>query len=762
MKRKARLFAIISTALLSASLMLASPMAALAGTTAQKDNATAATSVALTLNGRAVDTKSPPIVADGAVFLPLRDTAGLLGTNVSWNAGTGIVTMNYPKLTIKLTYGSSTATINGKETTLEAPLQLMGGVMYVPLRFFSEAIGVAVSWDQATRTAKLTQTDRLIRAGIGTEWWLDAASGELYAAKDDQSPAIEIGRVDADLQGDVTLDLNGSSSMKNGVVTIVDAYRSPSARHVAYEVLIQDGKVIAQQKAVFEHRYDRSLTLIPLSDGKGGWIYRRALTDGRKVTLYDDEGRQVDSYDLPKLAGADGVYALSYVGSDFLIVRPDRTGLLTLIDKKDGSVTALANKLLSGKDLDYALHNAVPYPGDELIPIADMSHGQLDFFYKDPLAGANEDYERLTYWRPSYAAERAALPKPPTVAELAAGCSPEKLEQVYVQDADQIYIPLNGDNPADRDKIGTVCGILKKFADRGTREDVPKVPNDQFFHGMDIELKDGRSATLYMSSVDKLVFGATGGKDSLVLNDAAAYRDFQALKVMPYVKGSPNPARFGDLLHLEGNTGDGTKSGKLVVYWWQTTDTSSTPRLKVYEGATNFGSYDVRFSMPLYGTTDDGRKLPLAPGKGYLTIAANSSQPYYPFELLPARNAFLSVNGVPATDAALVPVMSGGHAYLPLRAIASLTGKSVAWDASTRSVLVRTPASAVKGAPGKAAQLWIDGKPAATELKPIILGGTAYVPVRAITAAFGLPVAWNAVVRGVDVTIPAGAVEADA
>ncbi|WP_314589209.1 stalk domain-containing protein [Paenibacillus terrigena] len=47
----------------------------------------------------------------------------------------------------------------------------------------------------------------------------------------------------------------------------------------------------------------------------------------------------------------------------------------------------------------------------------------------------------------------------------------------------------------------------------------------------------------------------------------------------------------------------------------------------------------------------------------------------------------------------------------------------------------------------------MDGRKAAADLQPIIHNGRAYVPIRAVTAAFGLPVVWDAGTRGVNVTV---------
>ncbi|WP_338113020.1 copper amine oxidase N-terminal domain-containing protein [Paenibacillus artemisiicola] len=669
---------------------------------------------------------------------------------VYWNAADQSVTMQAPERKARLAFGSTTATVNGREVALSAPLRRAGGQVFAPLRFFAEAFGVAVAWDEAGKTAALTQAKPFVKAYDGGTLWLNRGTGDLYWAKDEQSPVLGIGRVDADFQGELTIRSSGFSGGQ-AVITIVDKYGGPPAHYDAYEAFIRDRTVFAQKKASYDRRFDHNVTVLPVEDGAGGWLFRTVLTDGRTATVYDETGKIAEEYDLTKLAGAEDSYSLLSIGGDYLLVRPNRTGLLTLIDLKDRSVTALAGKLLTGKDLDYALHNQVPYPGDELSFAADMGHGQLDFFYDSPLGGPYA-HDRLSYFRPSYAEEQAALPKPRTVREQAAGCAPETVKAVDMQDADQLYLPLIGADPDDRAAIAKVCGMLKKFASNGVREDIPKVPDDQFFHGMSIVFAGGDGAILYETQGPMLVYGGTGGKNSLVLRDGAAVHDFEALKKLPYMDIAPNPLRFGQSAHLRGDDGDTAKNGKLAVHWTPMTGAAGSGSLTVYEGTTTYGRYDVSFPMPAYGKAEDGTLRPIAPGKGYFSLVPyTGGAPFYA-EVQPAESAFLSVNGVPAADPALMPFASEGRVYVPVRAVASLSGQPVQWDPATRAVLIRTKPSEAKRGAGM--RLWIDGKPAAAELQPVLRGGTAYVPVRAVTAAFGLPVAWNADSRSVNVTVP--------
>jgi hypothetical protein len=631
MQRKLRVLSLLSTAVLSTAIALHVPVSAsAAGTTVVQ--APASNDIKLTLNGKEYKPKVAPFMERGTMYLPIRDIGELLGTLVSWNAAAKTVSMNYPNLTIKLSYGSMTATVNGKSVALTAPLRSVDGRIFVPLRFFSEAVGVAVDWEDSIKTVSMMKSDDFFKENPWDTVWLNRKTGDLFMARNDQSPAVLIGKLNARIQGDVTIRAGGIHS-GDTVLTIVDNYGESHSQFDAYGLLIHDKKIVNQKKASYNQRYEQNVYYTQVYH-PNGWLQYTVLTDGRYVTLHNESGQAAKEYNLPNLVGKDDSYAVLALGEDYLIVRPNQTGLLTLIDLKDNSVAVLTDKLLAGADLAYAYSNVVPYHGDELKFAADMGYGQVDFYNDSPLDGKDGNYERLTYIRPSYDDEREAMPKNRSIEALAAACSREAVTSVYMQDGDMLYIPLNGANEDDLESINKVCGILKKFASNGVLETVPKVPDDTFWHGMNIHFVEGDYASMYVAAGNKLVYGSTGGKDSLVLNDSQAVRDFEALKIVPSLAITPNPAHFGDMIHLKGNNGDSKASSELLVYWMPVVSTGNDPKLMIYEGTLSYGRYDVQFAMPAYGVAPDGTRKPIQPGKCYIYVSSSNGGPPYELELL--------------------------------------------------------------------------------------------------------------------------------
>ncbi|CAH1203747.1 hypothetical protein PAECIP111893_02056 [Paenibacillus plantiphilus] len=748
MFHRSRLFTFATTAALAVTLYCSISASTPSAVNAAANNA-ATEGIKVTLNGNEFIPKSLPFVKNGAMYLPVRDMGELLGTLVSWNASAKSVTMNYPKLTVKLSYGSTNATVNGKTIALTAPLRIVEGRVFVPLRFFSEATGADVEWKEALQTVNITRADDFVKENAWGHIWLDRKTGELYKSRDEQSPAVHLGKLNAAIQGSVSFNeigIGGGAS----VITIMDNYGEPRVQYDAYGVLIHNNKIVSQKKASYFQRYEHNASYFQVYH-PNGWLQYLMLTDGKTATVFNEQGKAVKEYDLPALAGKDDVYSIHAVGEDYLVVRPNRTGLLTLIDLKDNSVVVLADKLLTGKDLEYARSNDIPYHGDELYFAGDMGHGTLNFSYNSPLDN-NDSTVRLSYDRASYADERDALPKTRSISELASTCKPENVDLVYMQEGDLLYIPLVGANEEDRKSINTFCGILKKFAAKGVQETAPEVIRETFFHGMSIIFTEGDYLEMYRVP-QGLAIGVGTGK-RLVLDDIQAIRDYEQLKVQqPPLSIGPNPARFGETVHMTGTNGNYKDAESTVSVFWKPPMINNSTKhnekaLLIYTGTAKFGRFDFKFKMPAYGKASDGTMKPLQLGKGIISVDDSSN-----FELLPASKIFLSVNGVPAADPSFEPVTISGKTYVPLRAIASITGEAVAWDANTRSVLIRTKPSAVEGDLKEGAGLWIDGKKAASELQPIIRSGSAYVPIRAVTAAFGLPVAWDNVSRSVNVTV---------
>lgn len=93
-----------------------------------------------------------PIVEKGTTLVPMRPLLEKLNVNMNWNKKTQTVTGSKNGLTLSLTIGGTTATVNGEKKKLEVAPKTINNVTYVPVRFIGETIGYKVEWSAAQRT----------------------------------------------------------------------------------------------------------------------------------------------------------------------------------------------------------------------------------------------------------------------------------------------------------------------------------------------------------------------------------------------------------------------------------------------------------------------------------------------------------------------------------------------------------------------------------------------------------------------------------
>ena len=102
-----------------------------------------------------------PYIREGRTLVPVRFIAEALGLQVGWDGATQTVTLagqiasadgsQLVPLTVLITVGQRTATVNGQPRQLEVAAEITGGRTFLPLRFVAEAFGLQVDWDPATR-----------------------------------------------------------------------------------------------------------------------------------------------------------------------------------------------------------------------------------------------------------------------------------------------------------------------------------------------------------------------------------------------------------------------------------------------------------------------------------------------------------------------------------------------------------------------------------------------------------------------------------
>jgi hypothetical protein len=117
--------------------------------------AASAQDVSVTLNGAPVTLNPGPQERDGRVFVPLRGVFERLGASVVYTDGT--INAQGNNHAVSLHIGSTAATVDGQQQTLDVAPFIIGASTYVPLRFVSQALGANVNYDGNNHIVALTQ-----------------------------------------------------------------------------------------------------------------------------------------------------------------------------------------------------------------------------------------------------------------------------------------------------------------------------------------------------------------------------------------------------------------------------------------------------------------------------------------------------------------------------------------------------------------------------------------------------------------------------
>ena len=117
-----------------------------------------AETIDVTLDGEFMPLERSPYLKNDRVMVPLRELAENLGFEVDWDQAANRASCVRGDVAVTVDVGTDRGTVNGIPYTLDAAAEIDDYQYrtYVPLRFFSEALGLNVEWDQTTRTAILT------------------------------------------------------------------------------------------------------------------------------------------------------------------------------------------------------------------------------------------------------------------------------------------------------------------------------------------------------------------------------------------------------------------------------------------------------------------------------------------------------------------------------------------------------------------------------------------------------------------------------
>ncbi|RJX23836.1 MAG: protease complex subunit PrcB family protein [Dethiobacter sp.] len=125
------------------------------------------------VDGEEVGFRVPPVFLNGCLLVPMRPLLEALEAEINWDGATGTVTARRGDDTIVLQIKETFALVNGKRVELDVPATIIQGSTMVPLRFFSEFLGLYVRWNAEPRIAEVDSSILIPfeRPGKDTEKW---------------------------------------------------------------------------------------------------------------------------------------------------------------------------------------------------------------------------------------------------------------------------------------------------------------------------------------------------------------------------------------------------------------------------------------------------------------------------------------------------------------------------------------------------------------------------------------------------------------
>lgn len=96
-----------------------------------------------------------PIMMNNRVMVPVRGVFEYMKATVEWDKRDQMVLAQHGSTSIRLPLNSMSASVNGRNVSMDAPAVLHNGRTMVPLRFLSESLGARTEWLASSRTVEI-------------------------------------------------------------------------------------------------------------------------------------------------------------------------------------------------------------------------------------------------------------------------------------------------------------------------------------------------------------------------------------------------------------------------------------------------------------------------------------------------------------------------------------------------------------------------------------------------------------------------------
>ncbi|GMK38578.1 hypothetical protein PCCS19_16320 [Paenibacillus sp. CCS19] len=179
-------------------------------------------------NGNERGLSYPLIVEPGSVWIGMDDAASLLMEyRREYDAKKGTITFTNPWRHIVMELGSKSAAVNGIKITLAAAPAKRDGTVYLPAQLLSQLMKAQVTWNAGTSTLSVQYKARALATSWNDYYWVDKVNGDIYKAAPGKR-AVRIDRTTADVSQAQYLEIESLFDDEKYILSAFDNYAEPA------------------------------------------------------------------------------------------------------------------------------------------------------------------------------------------------------------------------------------------------------------------------------------------------------------------------------------------------------------------------------------------------------------------------------------------------------------------------------------------------------------------------------------------------------
>lgn len=306
--------------------------------------ASAAQDSRILLNYSDTGLSSSKVIVEGTTMVPLKSLAAAMGYTLSWDQASKTAKLISPEREIGFITGSKSLKVNGAASALAKPPRIIKGGMYIPLVSGVVALGGKIVYDKGSSTLNIVDEPRYVTASAqGRTYWVSQKNGDLYYRASVTGKPQRMG----------SLPLKPSAYSYGLVIT--DAGKGTdllllSEKHYAmfndfsngYQTLVHSGTILKQMDYHFSNSSYQQAPRLTTTQ-----LY---MTDGLNVQYINGDGSLGKLYELEKITGLTDDCTVEYAAADVVLIRSLTNAHLYAINTKTGVGTNLSEKLISSED----------------------------------------------------------------------------------------------------------------------------------------------------------------------------------------------------------------------------------------------------------------------------------------------------------------------------------------------------------------------------------------------------------------------------